>query len=311
MCVIIHKPVGVTVPSSLLEQAAFDNPHGWGVMVPKPRGGISIYRGFKTRDVMRVVDRIGPDRACTVHLRIATHGGINHANLHPFDFNGGRYALVHNGIIRVPIRNDERSDTWHFTHDIIAPMLKGKPELFESPEFPEIVEHVAGDGNKVVILRDDGAQVTAGWSDGTEYLGLWLSNEYSLPGKSRWSSWKGWGDDGQWTERKLVKDKDGAWEWEYPTAPKAKAEADTAPLALECDYTLTGAGRAYLGRSIHDASPENFEMKALDRISAQERKSPDWESLDTYGALDRADLIDCIRADPEFFADQILREHAY
>jgi len=59
-----------------------------------------------------------------IHFRKSTHGKKDENNCHPFLFNDGKLALIHNGVIPIKCSDDGFSDTWHFTHKVLEPMVK-------------------------------------------------------------------------------------------------------------------------------------------------------------------------------------------
>jgi hypothetical protein len=179
MCLIIDRPESVAIPADLVHRAIDDNANGWGIMAPG-RKGISARRGMDRTGFDKALRKIGA-APCTIHFRFATHGAINLNMTHPFIHPAGRYALMHNGIISTPVRDDSKSDTWHFAHDVLWPILDAQPESFGSEYLGALLGSIVGSYNKLVILRDDGATMTVNREAGMEWEGLWLSNGHSLP----------------------------------------------------------------------------------------------------------------------------------
>jgi hypothetical protein len=194
MCLMIDRPEGVEIPDSLLECAAFENPDGWGVMVADG-GRVRTWKGFGLGKLRSAIRKIG-DSEAIIHLRLATHGTTDTGNCHPFTFSahGRQYGLAHNGILSgVPIRDKSKSDTWHYTRDIVARELRDDPECWADPLWVESHESFATKSNKVIVLRGDGEKVTFNRDQGCEWEGLWLSNRWSIPNRKR-----------------------DLWPWEYP-----------------------------------------------------------------------------------------------
>lgn len=180
MCLIIDRPSGKRINLGLIDNGLHANPHGWGIMAAGG-GEIITRRGLRARDFYRNLEDFG-DLSLTVHFRWATHGPKNKDNTHPFVFGDRQqYALMHNGMIDIPIRDKGRSDTYNFVKYELEPLLLAKPEMFGQKGFEKMLSVRVGRDNKLVILRADGHKVTINANQGLEYNGLWLSNGHSLP----------------------------------------------------------------------------------------------------------------------------------
>jgi hypothetical protein len=191
MCLIIDRPQGVAIPRALLTNAISDNPDGWGIMLAR-RGRLETHRGLDAPAFFTTLDELGDD-PLTIHFRWATHGLKDLDNCHPFPVCGGAFALMHNGVIGdAPEFDASRSDTWHFAHYLLEPMLLGRPDWFGKPELEQTLGSLVGGGNKLVILRADGETSIVNRKAGTEWEGLWLSNSSSIPGKKPWLSAATW-----------------------------------------------------------------------------------------------------------------------
>lgn len=184
MCLIINRPEpSVEIPESLLERALGQNPHGWGVM-RAGRKGLVIDRGLKPAGFWNAFKAVGA-APCAIHFRFSTHGKIDTANCHPFVVCEGQYAVMHNGVIQVPIVDKDRSDTHHFAAYVLGPILEAHPGLFGSDYLESVLSSLVGPGNKLAIMRADGKCMIVNREAGEEYNGLWLSNGYSLPAASK------------------------------------------------------------------------------------------------------------------------------
>ena len=124
-------------------------------------------------------------KTCAYHLRMRTHGEIDLGNCHPYEVlnrseHGVNVWLMHNGILSTGNAKDpSRSDTWHYIVDFLRPMLKDNPAFMFHPSFSEIISKHIGNGNKFVLMNDDGLTITINESEGVYWAGLWLSNEYA------------------------------------------------------------------------------------------------------------------------------------
>lgn len=204
MCLIIDRPEATPIDDAIISRAMAMNSHGWGIMRAED-GVIHIVKGFGEKGFRKAYRKVGA-APCVIHYRMATHGNRNIENCHPFAFGDGRYALMHNGIIgTAPSHDKTMSDTWHFTEDVVAPILAHNPDLFGTPRLDNILAALAGEGNKLVILRRDGAKMRVNGQEGTEQDGLWLSNTWSIAppriatttyqGRSTGTVWKGFRDE--------------------------------------------------------------------------------------------------------------------
>ncbi len=180
MCLIIHRPIGVEIPESILSSGMRANPDGWGIVA-----GRYSSKGLDASRFWDAYDASG-DAELFIHFRFATHGSISLDNCHPFKILRGRYHVLHNGIIDIPIVDKARSDTWHYAHSVLAPALKSDPSLFSDPAFSNEVARQIG-ASKLVIVRNDGESVIVNRAMGADHDGLWLSNTHSLPyARSPW-----------------------------------------------------------------------------------------------------------------------------
>jgi hypothetical protein len=112
---------------------------------------------------------------CAVHFRMRTSGNIDVENAHPYVI-GNDVLLMHNGVItRVPEKYKEFSDTWH-VGALIQPMAEAG--WLNDDNFMEMLTHLIGSGNKLVLLDKDGFHFV-NKEEGTEFGGLWYSNTYA------------------------------------------------------------------------------------------------------------------------------------
>lgn len=200
MCLIIDNPNGLQVDPRIIANAIKGNADGWGFMTSR-RGRIHITRGMTPGgldDAIKAHEGIPH----VIHFRFATHGTKNLDNCHPFSVLGGQYGAMHNGILSVPRHDVSRSDTWHFCEYVLGPILEAHPDLFGSPYLTSLLETIIGAGNKLVIMRKDGATMVINRKAGCDHDGLWMSNDYSLPEvprratatSARSASWH-WGEE--------------------------------------------------------------------------------------------------------------------
>ncbi len=126
MCVIIAAPPGERIPRDDLLDACFENPDGFGFVISY-RGNLISDRD--PLDAKRIIDGFlreqdkHPECWGIFHARIATQGGVNEENTHPFQVPGEPWMLLHNGVM--PLHDGpwgNRSDSRILAEDHIAGM---------------------------------------------------------------------------------------------------------------------------------------------------------------------------------------------
>lgn len=207
MCIIVIKPAGTTLPSATtLETCWEDNPDGAGIMYARD-GAVHIEKGFmklkslksRLRTLEKEIDI--PNTTMILHFRIGTSGGKSPANTHPFPVSKSLddltkvvttcdMAVAHNGIISIPIRSKNISDTMEYVLSQLSLLREIAPNFCELPTAMELIENQTT-YSKLVFLTGDGRYFTTGKY--VEDEGLLYSNYgYKL-------SWKLW-DDKKWLD---------------------------------------------------------------------------------------------------------------
>lgn len=176
MCLIIDKPAGKAIDESTVRNAAYNNPHGWGIMYAE-NGEVQTLKGMKAEDLISILSDL-TSRHVIYHFRQATHGAVNLENCHPFQVTDNIY-LCHNGIISVPDIDTNMSDTYVFCHYVLGPILRENPSLFGTDHLAEIIEGF-DESSKFALLRSDGETQIINRESGFEDNGIWYSNRYSL-----------------------------------------------------------------------------------------------------------------------------------
>ena len=196
MCVIVYKPTGVgALSKEWLQNAVDNNPDGWGILAKaKSDNKITVTQGFTDGQFLELGQSYGEDYDVVVHARIATSGGINMQNLHPFPIYGDPMLspegmaqpdeepiawLFHNGIVKVPEWDKSRSDTWHLARIYEASYGSMLPDKMRKRGWRRRQRRRLGDYNKFVLVSKDSIQIinpNAGlWVDGT-----WHSNKTAM-----------------------------------------------------------------------------------------------------------------------------------
>ena len=187
MCLIIHKPVGATVPGDLIRSAWEDNPDGAGIMY-RASDGLKVYKVMPSdwanpaAHIEKVLSEL-TDVEAGIHFRWRTHGPVTRENAHPFliPVTGG--YVMHNGVLSAQllgpgyetVRN-AMSDTAFYT----ITTLSGAPGA-DDVSFWEIVGADVGSYNKMLIMDAAGKFLRVNEKQWAEYKGLMLSNEMSCP----------------------------------------------------------------------------------------------------------------------------------
>jgi hypothetical protein len=199
MCIAIYQSPGCKLPKEQMVESWKSNPDGGGFAYFNEHGDIVIEKDMTLDGMLYkyecAVDRYAQSSPFAVHFRIATHGGVNIDNCHPFRVSE-QTALIHNGIIPVLFasKTDPRSDTKVFVDDYLP---KLPADWMDDESLMDLVETYIG-ASKLVILSSAGkydsyiANESAGhWSEDEKF---WYSNGSYKP-----ASKMSWGKPGQLT----------------------------------------------------------------------------------------------------------------
>lgn len=203
MCIIIHKPKGISLSEEITRKASRINPDGFGVMYYDPEADRIVANKWIDYDIESVVKFVESlkDYEAVFHYRIKTHGTISLDNCHPFkvlakdDNEGEQNALfqgalpnrstdmyfMHNGVISVSKPQGDDSDTVAFNKEYLQPVLKHKPLLIRSKAFRSMIGHTIGKGSKLVFMFGKGTVLKVNEEQGVEKDGCWFSNSNSFP----------------------------------------------------------------------------------------------------------------------------------
>jgi glutamine amidotransferase len=185
MCLAIYKPKGAVISPENLQSGFYSNCSGSGFMFAE-RGQVKVVKGLMSfKELHNHITDVGQkEHAMGIHFRAATHGPVNDANCHPFSMCDGKYAMIHNGIFRVPIRRTDLSDTGNFCIQVLEPAIqngsyKNRREMKNHPQW--------GWG-AVVLFNGDGEVVIYNEEMGHWNGDVWYSNhayEFGRYGQSR------------------------------------------------------------------------------------------------------------------------------
>lgn len=210
MCVIIHKPAGISFDDKKLAAACNRNSDGYGFAI-FDRGKIEIRKylkpGGNSPDEVNSIMEQCKDQELFLHLRYKTVGDKNTDNCHPFpvcEVDGVNYYLMHNGTMNEFDKKDGRTDSYHYGQDVVAPLVQGwvTDTPLEDPFVKKVLAKFAGSANKIAIFDNKGNSHIVNRDAGSELGGCWVSNTYSFDEPKVYTY-------GRW------KDEDDAWDRPY------------------------------------------------------------------------------------------------
>lgn len=174
MCIIAIQPNGTNIPKNILRNCWDSNNDGAGIMYCD-NGKIIVHRELtsfnKFFELKRNADKLNTN--IVMHFRIATSGGINNNNIHPFKVNDNLY-FCHNGILDIDVPNGSPiNDTQIYSNAF----LKGMPNDFHlNHSIMNLIEYSIGNRNKFVFLDSNGEFHILNESAGIWHNGAWYSN---------------------------------------------------------------------------------------------------------------------------------------
>lgn len=160
MCLLVVSSPNSTPKRKDLENAACNNPHGFGYAIIAG-DKIITGKGMSSKKVIKeflAVRKQYPSSYAMFHARLATHGVKNDDNCHPFKVGGSELTyLAHNGILNVDIpANDMRSDTRIFAEDILPAM--GGVTALDNTNLYRMIEGWATSSKIAVFTLDPNAE---------------------------------------------------------------------------------------------------------------------------------------------------------
>ncbi len=177
MCVVIAKPKGVQIRKKYLRNCYLSNPDGAGFMFVKDKR-IVVKKGYFSFELFwgdyLKAEQENTKSPFVIHFRIATSGGVNKLNCHPFRIDEHN-AFAHNGIFYSLPYTAELSDTQIFNNRI----LKNLPvDWMRWGGIKRLVQgFIKESGSKVVFLGDSKDVWICGEDEGDWFKGAWYSND--------------------------------------------------------------------------------------------------------------------------------------
>jgi len=317
MCLALYKPANIKPDWAALEEGMCHNSDGAGFAVAVD-GQLIVEKGFfKFADFKKAFEPFG-DHAAIVHFRLATHGGKNQQNCHPFalaDFGNEAghmpVAVIHNGIF-ASAKNDKKewSDTWHVCRDVLHPLWSGSEKSLISNEMIPLGDSFVGSSNKLVFLYADGSFGIWGEKNGHWSDGVWYSNysycsygaRYADP-RSRYVY-----DDGDdyWSGRKnyaIPSKKSAGFE---PIVDYA-VEATAVELALidelrDCGFGEDEIEKMYLHRSMAEELANVYQLTVADVMTCAHQRADNEGYADSEVEYDETEEVPDLTALPADFS---------
>jgi len=167
MCIIIVKPANTQMPNRMIINSCMQrNPHGFGFATPT-----KYFKTMSRSEFIEELSKVTYEEPCIIHCRIATHGGINRQNCHPFKDKKTGIVFAHNGILHgfEPYRGKTDSETAF--RKFFLPTIKKYG--YNSEELDSIVSEVIGFSKFAFLNREGNLKL---YGHFTEIDGCYYSN---------------------------------------------------------------------------------------------------------------------------------------
>ena len=151
MCLAIVKPRGLHIPEKFLRAGMESNNDGCGMVWADDDKSLHVEKGMMTWEQFWELFQANQDKPMLVHFRRSTHGKKNADNCHPFMFNDGKLALIHNGTIPIKCSEEGYSDTWHLVYKVLEPLVKEHGVEIDSPSLSWLLKVAIGT-DKIAIM---------------------------------------------------------------------------------------------------------------------------------------------------------------
>ena len=180
MCVAIYKPAGVEIPHKNFKNAFEHHPDGAGIAWAA-NGILYVKKGiFNVDEFIEQYEKV-KQYHCLIHFRKATHGKIDATNCHPFLFNDGKLALIHNGILPIKCSIEGLSDTAHFVKLVLEPMVQQHKVPINDGALNYLISTSIGT-DKLAVMDGQGTTYIFNEEKGAWDEGTWYSNtSYKFP----------------------------------------------------------------------------------------------------------------------------------
>jgi len=174
MCLAIYKPAGTIIKEEYLRNGFQNHSDGAGFAWSQD-GKLHVAKGIFNVDEMIAKYNEIKDFHCLIHFRKATHGKIDAANCHPFLFNEGKLALIHNGILNIKCTIDGLSDTAHFVKLVLEPLVTKYNVPINNNSLHYLISSSIGT-DKMAVMTENGDTYIFNTDKGEWNEGSWYSN---------------------------------------------------------------------------------------------------------------------------------------
>lgn len=155
MCIAIYHDQRCPLTESEFENSWRANPDGGGFVYFDENNELVIKKSMDKNEMKKkyydAIEKYSETSPFAVHFRIATHGGVNIDNVHPFRANA-HTVVMHNGIIPVLMdKGEKRSDTRVFVDEYMSRLPKG---WLDDEYIVDMTEEFIG-SSKLIIMTND------------------------------------------------------------------------------------------------------------------------------------------------------------
>lgn len=174
MCLAIYKPAGASVKEEYLRNGFANHSDGAGFAWSENEKIQCVKGIFDADEMIKQYEKI-KDFHCLIHFRKATHGKVDATNCHPFLFNDGKLALIHNGVLNIECTMEGLSDTAHFVKLVLEPFIKKYNIPINDIRLKYLIETSIGT-DKMAVMTENGDTFLFNGKKGEWADGAWYSN---------------------------------------------------------------------------------------------------------------------------------------
>lgn len=184
MCLAIYKEGGLKIAEKALRCGFESNNDGCGLAWAED-GKIHVEKGMFTWDAFLGLYQQHEQHPMLIHFRKSTHGKKNAENCHPFLFNDGKLALIHNGILPIKCSEGDFSDTWHLVYKVLEPLVKKHKCAIDDSALSWLIKIAIG-SDKIAVMDESGEAIIfnedkGNWEDADSFTEgekgkVWFSN---------------------------------------------------------------------------------------------------------------------------------------
>lgn len=165
MCLAIYKEGNLKIAEKALRCGFESNNDGCGLAWVED-GKIHVEKGMFTWDAFLGLYQQHEQCPMLIHFRKSTHGKKNEANCHPFLFNDGKLALIHNGVLPIKCSEADYSDTWHLVYKVLEPLVQKHGCSIDDGGLSWLLKVAIGT-DKIAVMDETGEAVIFNEDKGT------------------------------------------------------------------------------------------------------------------------------------------------